>query len=243
VYAPRQGEASSGEKPALQGVSVMLDAGSHVAVVGSTGSGKTTLARLLCRLVDPSSGGVFLAGHDLRLVADDALRSVVALVPQEPFLFDTTVGENVLIGAPGASPDMVSAAFAALGLDDWLAGLPDGVDTRVGYRGEQLSAGERQLVALVRSWIAGPGCLILDEATSSVDSATDAAISRAFERLESGRTSVVIAHRLSTAARADRILVFEDGQLVQDGGHDALLKTEGAYARLWNDWIQANATS
>jgi ATP-binding cassette, subfamily B, bacterial len=240
-YPARPGDDTDNE-PALVDVSFHLEPGSHVAVVGATGSGKTTLARLLTRLADPTDGHVMVADVDLREVNDASLRHCVVLVPQEPFLFNTTVGDNVRMGQPDATPAELTAAFVDLGLEDWLAGLPDGLSTSVGERGENLSAGERQLVALARASVASPSCLVLDEATSSVDPGTEATLAEALERLANGRTSVVIAHRLSTAARADRILVFDQGRLVQDGSHDELVDADGIYAGLYASWLSATAS-
>ena len=228
-------------EPALRDVSFRIEPGSHVAVVGATGSGKTTLARLLTRLADPNEGQVTVAGVDLRQVNDLSLRHTVVLVPQEPFLFATTIGDNVRLGKPDATPGQMAGAFVDLGLQDWLAGLPDGLNTSVGERGENLSAGERQLVALARASVASPSCLVLDEATSSVDPSTESTLAQALERLANGRTSVVIAHRLSTAARADRILVFDQGRLVQDGCHDDLVAEPGIYAGLYASWVSATS--
>lgn len=240
-YQPRPGDTDAENQPALVDVSLHIAPGANVAVVGATGSGKSTLARLLTRLVDPTSGEVLINGLDLREIDDASLRRLVVLVPQEPFLFSTTIGENVLVGRPDADSAHVRTAFASLGLEPWLATLPDGLDTVVGERGEQLSAGERQLVALVRAAIAQPMCLVLDEATSSVDPATDAMLGDALSLLAAGRTSVVIAHRLSTAARADRILVFEQGRLVEDGSHHQLRAANGPYAALFASWLQSTA--
>ena len=240
-YPARPGDDADNE-PALRDVTFHLEPGSHVAVVGATGSGKTTLARLLTRLADPTEGHVLVADVDLRDVNDASLRHRVVLVPQEPFLFNTTVGDNVRMGQADATPEQLTAAFVDLGLQDWLAGLPDGLSTSVGERGENLSAGERQLVALARASVASPSCLVLDEATSSVDPGTEATLAQALDRLANGRTSVVIAHRLSTAARADRILVFDQGRLVQDGCHDELVDAEGIYAGLYASWLSATSS-
>ena len=240
TYPARPGEDDVTE-PALRDVSFRIEQGTHVAVVGATGSGKTTLARLLTRLADPNEGKVTVAGVDLREVNDLSLRHTVVLVPQEPFLFATTIGDNVRLGKPDATPDQLAGAFVDLGLHDWLAGLPDGLNTSVGERGENLSAGERQLVALARASVASPSCLVLDEATSSVDPSTESTLAQALERLANGRTSVVIAHRLSTAARADRILVFDQGCLVQDGCHDDLVAEPGIYAGLYASWVSATS--
>jgi putative ABC transport system ATP-binding protein len=227
--------------PALVDVSLRIEPSSAVAVVGATGSGKTTLARLLTRLADPSEGVVRVSGIDLRTVAFSSLRSTLVLVPQEPFLFDTTIAGNVRLARPSATDDDLRLAFVELGLEDWLGRLPDGLQTRVGERGEHLSAGERQLVALARAYVANPACLVLDEATSSVDAATEARLARALDSLSRGRTSVTIAHRLSTAARSDRVLVFERGRLVEQGTHAELVAAGGTYAALWASWLDATA--
>lgn len=242
-YQPRPGDEDLDREAALKNVSFHIASGEQVAVVGATGSGKSTLARLLTRLADPTEGRVLIAGQDLRHVDDRSLRSVIMLVPQEPFLFDTTIADNVRLGHPASSRAELAQAFADLGLDDWVNGLGDGLDTEVGERGEQLSAGERQLVALARASVASPSCLVLDEATSSVDPSTDATLGRALALLANGRTSVVIAHRLSTAARADRILVMDDGRLVEDGSHDVLVAAGGVYAGLYASWLDATATT
>ena len=167
--------------------------------MGATGSGKTTLARLLTRLADPDEGAVRIAGIDLRDVSMASLRRSLVMVPQEPFLYDTTIADNVRFGRPSADDDDVMLAFTELGLEDWIGGLGAGLATKVGERGDALSAGERQLVALARAYVANPPCLVLDEATSSVDALTETRLARALDSLARGRTSVTIAHRLSTA--------------------------------------------
>ena len=211
TYAYRDGQ------PVLHDIDVTVPAGAHIAIVGETGSGKTTFAKLLTRLADPADGLIEVGGVDLREVDPSSRRVAIRMVPQDGFLFDWTVRENVKVGRDGATDREVDAAFEELGLGDWVRALQDGLDTRAGERGEQLSVGERQLIALVRAQIADPGLLILDEATSAVDPATEARITEALRRLSAGRTTVTIAHRLSTAEHADRVLVFDGGRIVERG--------------------------
>ncbi|MDQ1445379.1 MAG: ATP-binding cassette, subfamily bacterial [Acidimicrobiaceae bacterium] len=230
------------DAPVLHDVWATVPAGAQAAVVGATGSGKTTLAKLLTRLADPDEGRIVIGGVDLRDVAPSSLRTSVVMVPQEGFLFDTTVLENVRFGRPAADDDDVRAAFAELGLESWVDALPRGLHTRVGQRGDSLSVGERQLVSLARAYVANPTCLILDEATSAVDPATEVRISRAVESLSRGRTSVTIAHRLATAERAQLVLVMDGGRLVEQGTHGELVRLGGVYAamhRRWSSGIEA----
>ncbi|TQK70704.1 MULTISPECIES: ABC transporter ATP-binding protein [unclassified Nocardioides] len=230
--------AYPGGPDVLSDIDLVVPAGQRVAVVGETGSGKSTIAKLLTRLMDPSRGRVLLDGIDLREVAESALRRSVVLVPQEGFLFDDTLAANVRYGRIGATEDDIREAADTIGLGDWLAGLPDGVDTRVGQRGEALSAGERQLVALLRAQLADPDLLVLDEATSAVDPELETRIGRALERLMSGRTSVTIAHRLSTAEAADVVVVVDRGRIVQHGPHAELVRqADTPYARLHASWV------
>ncbi|MEV5003030.1 ABC transporter ATP-binding protein [Nocardioides sp. LML1-1-1.1] len=232
------GFAYPGGSEVLSDIDLVIPAGQRVAVVGETGSGKSTIAKLLTRLMDPGRGRVLLDGVDLREISETALRSSVVLVPQEGFLFDDTLAANARYGRLGATSAEIEQAADAIGLGDWLAGLPDGVETRVGQRGESLSAGERQLVALLRAQLADPDLLVLDEATSAVDPALETRIARALERLMTGRTSVTIAHRLSTAEAADVVVVVDRGRIVQHGPHAELVAQEGtAYARLHASWV------
>lgn len=225
----------------LRDVDVRVPSGQRLAVVGETGSGKSTFVKLLTRLMDPTDGVVSVQGVDLRDVRTASLRRSVVLVPQEGFLFDDSLAANLRYGRPGASEAAMLEAIDELGLTDWLEGLARGLETRVGQRGEALSVGERQLVALVRARLADPALLVLDEATSAVDPATEVRLSRALRTLTSGRTSVTIAHRLATAQKADRVLVFDDGRVVEDGDHDDLLSRDGVYARLFSAWTVAQA--
>lgn len=225
----------------LSDVTVHIPAGGRVAVVGETGSGKTTFAKLMVRLLDPTRGAIRIGGVDLRQVSWSSLRSHVALVPQEGFLFGGTIADNVRYGRPGADDDQVAAAFRELGLDAWLATVPGGIHGDSGERGSNLSAGERQLVALARAWISDPDLLLLDEATSAVDPALDVQLRAAMDRLIAGRTSVTIAHRLATAEAADDVLVFDAGRLVEHGSHDELVVRNGVYAALYADWSTGTA--
>lgn len=220
----------------LTDISVDIPTGSRVAVVGETGSGKTTFAKLLVRLMDPTKGSVWVGDLNVREVGFDEMRYRVAFVPQEGFLFDDTVANNVRYGSPGSTDAEIWTAFHELGLGEWVQGLPVGLETPVGERGGNLSAGERQLVALVRAWISGPDLLVLDEATSAVDPALDVALRHAIDKLTEGRTSVTIAHRLSTAEGADEILVFDSGRLVERGHHRDLVESDGVYHALYQDW-------
>ena len=231
----------SDEPPVLTDVSVHIPAGQQVAVVGETGSGKTTLGRLVARLADPTAGSVLVGGVPLTRVRNADLRQRLTVVPQEPFLFEGTIEANLRFARPGITRDDLVAAVLQLDLADWLETLPDGLDTEVGERGAQMSAGERQLVALIRASLVDPDVLVLDEATSSVDALTEVRLARALEHLASGRTTIAIAHRLSTAARADRVLVLDHGRLVEDGTHAELVQASGAYSRMYEAWVAATS--
>lgn len=223
--------------PVLRDVELRFAAGVNAAIVGETGSGKTTLAKLLTRLADPTKGQIRLDGVDLRDVSRPSRSQAIRLVAQDGFLFETTVLENVRFGRPGATDADVLNAFESLDLGWWLEGLEDGIHTHVGERGDALSVGERQLVALARAQLADPGLLILDEATSAVDPETERALSKALAKLSEGRTTISIAHRLSTAEAADLVVVFDAGRVVQLGHHSELLEQGGVYGRLYESWI------
>jgi putative ABC transport system ATP-binding protein len=235
---PQSGQLASEatSAPALKETSVEIPARQRVAVVGETGSGKTTFAKLVTRLMDPTEGEVRIGGIDVRQVRFDSLRDRVVMVPQEGVLFRGSIADNVRMGRPEATDADLFATFERLGLSAWLNELAAGLETPVGERGSALSVGERQLVTLVRAAIAEPDLLLLDEATSAVDPATEVRISRALVELTSGRTVVTIAHRLSTAEAADRVLVFDKGQIVQDGTHAELVADDGVYGRLYASW-------
>ena len=238
-YAP-------GARKALDDVDLTIAPRLRVAIVGETGSGKTTFAKLVTRLMDPVEGRVLLGSDDagwvpLDEVAFDSLRDRVVMVPQDGFLFDATVADNVRYGRPGMTDREIVVAFEELGLGAWVDGLEDGVGTAVGQRGESLSAGERQLVAVARAYVADPDLLVLDEATSAVDPATERRLTRALDTLTDGRTTLTIAHRLSTAERADEILVVDAGHVVQRGTHADLVDAEGPYAGLHASWRRSSA--
>ncbi|MCL7455658.1 ABC transporter ATP-binding protein [Micromonospora echinofusca] len=231
--------AYPGGPPVLHDVSLEIPAKSRVAVVGETGSGKTTFAKLLTRLMDPTAGQVLLSGVPLERVRFASLRSRVVMVPQDGFLFDATVAENVRFARPELTDEQLAAAFTELGLADWLEGLPSGLHTPVGERGEALSVGERQLVALARAYVADPDLLVLDEATSAVDPATEVRLQRTLDAVTRGRTTLAIAHRLSTAQAADEVIVVDKGRIVQRGPHDELVRDpESVYGLLYASWLE-----
>ena len=231
------------DTPVLNSINLHVPGGQHIALVGPSGSGKTTLARLIARLADPTLGNVLLGGVGLTRVENADLRRRLIVVPQEPFLFANTIAYNLRFASPDATDAVLQDAFSDIELDDWLETLPNGIDTHVGQRGGSLSAGERQLVALVRAAVVRPDVLILDEATSSVDASTEVRISRALRKLALGRTTVSIAHRLSTAARAERVILLENGRIVEDGSHDQLIAKNGRYSRQYQTWVSSTQST
>ncbi len=233
------GYAYPGGPEVLRDVDLSITPRTRVAVVGETGGGKTTFAKLLTRLMDPTRGRVLLGDVDLTEVPFASLRSRVVLVPQDGFLFTASVADNVRFARPGLPDERILAAFDELGLADWIGSLPAGLGTQVGERGEALSVGERQLVALARAYLADPDLLVLDEATSAVDPATEVRLQRALEVATRGRTTIAIAHRLSTARAADEVIVIDRGVVVQRGPHEVLVAQAGStYAALYSSWLE-----
>jgi ABC-type multidrug transport system fused ATPase/permease subunit len=226
---------------AMEDIDLHVPPGQTLALVGSTGAGKSTFAKLVARFYDPQRGKVLVDGHDLRGVRQEALRRQLGIVPQEGFLFSGSVRENIAFGRPAASLEEIEDAAAAVGATEFIAALPEGIETQVGERGVQLSAGQRQLVAFARALLAEPRILILDEATSNVDVRTEKTIEKGLERLLAGRTAIVIAHRLSTIRRAGKIVVLDHGRIAESGTHDELINAGGPYSRLYGAWSENSA--
>jgi len=210
-----------------------------VALVGSTGAGKTTLAKLISRFYDPTAGRVLLDGADLRELDETTLRRAVVMVTQENFLFNGSVMDNIRFGRPDASERQAREAAQAIGAHDFIMSLPDGYDTDVGKQGGRMSAGQRQLVAFARAFLADPAVLILDEATSSLDVPSERLVQRALRTILADRTALIIAHRLSTVEIADRVLVMEHGRIVEDGPPDRLIRSDGRFAGLHRAWLES----
>ncbi|MEC9048361.1 MAG: ATP-binding cassette domain-containing protein, partial [Planctomycetota bacterium] len=232
---------SYGDDPVLRGVSVRAEAGQTVALVGKTGCGKSTTLDLLMRFHDPDSGAVLIDGRDLRELSLADYRRHTAVVSQDPFLFNTTLRENIACGRPGASQADVEAAAAAARIHDFIAGLPDGYDTVAGERGTNLSGGQKQRITIARAILRNPAILFLDEATSALDTDSEVAVQRALKELMRGRTSFVIAHRLSTIVDADRIVVLDGGRVLESGTHKELYERGGVYRGMFDKQTRAGA--
>ncbi|WP_404335774.1 ABCB family ABC transporter ATP-binding protein/permease [Sphingomonas sp. MMS12-HWE2-04] len=226
------------DREILKGVTLDIPAGSTVAVVGPSGAGKSTLARLMYRFYDVTGGGITIDGQDIRQVTQASLRAAIGIVPQDTVLFNDTIGYNIAYGREGAGPEEIAAAARGASIAGFIQALPQGFDTRVGERGLKLSGGEKQRVAIARTLVKNPPILILDEATSALDSRTEADIQATLEAIERGRTTIVIAHRLSTVVHADRIVVLEAGRVAEQGTHTELLRQNGLYAEMWTRQAQ-----
>jgi ABC-type multidrug transport system fused ATPase/permease subunit len=234
-------EAAATGPEVLHDVDLLVPAGSTLALVGPTGAGKSTVAKLIARFYDPLAGRVTLDGHDLRQVRLRDLRRAMGYVPQEGFLFSGSVADNIGFGRPEATRAEIEAAVRAVGAEPVLSAMPQGLDTEVGERGVKLSAGERQLVSFARAWLADPALLILDEATSNLDVVTEARLQQALRRLRQGRTTILIAHRLSTVVDADQVAIVEDGRVVEVGPPDELIERGGRFAELYGRWLAGAA--
>ncbi|NBO67619.1 MAG: ABC transporter ATP-binding protein [Actinobacteria bacterium] len=234
-------DSENDDLPVLRNIGLVIPARQHVALVGASGSGKTTLARLIARFADPTLGTVLLGGVNLKRIANDELRRRLVVVPQEPFLFADSIGSNLLFASPESGRQDLVRVIQQLELSDWIESLPNGIETFVGQRGTSISAGERQLVALARAALSNPDVLILDEATSAVDAIAEVRLAKALQALSQGRTTISIAHRLSTAARADRVIVLEHGVVTEDGSHEQLLQNNGEYAKIYAQWLSATS--
>lgn len=230
--------AYSSKESVLDGFSLEIAAGEKLAIVGRTGAGKSSIARLLCRFYEFQDGCIRMDGQDIRSMALDRLRASIGLVSQDPFLFPGTIMENIRYARPAATDAEVESAARSLGRGDWVDDLPAGLDSSTGHRGSSISMGQRQLVVLSRILLKNPALFILDEATSSVDPFTEAQIQEGLETVMVGRTAIVIAHRLSTVRFADRIIVLEQGRILEEGSHDSLLSAGGHYAQLYDAYFR-----
>jgi ATP-binding cassette, subfamily B, bacterial len=229
------------DAPVLPGLDLTIPAGQTVALVGATGAGKTTIARLMARFYDPGQGRVLLDGVDLRQLSEPSLRNEVVLITQENFLFSGSIADNIELGKPGATRAQIQAAAQAIGAHEFIRLLPAGYDEQVGKHGGRLSAGQRQLISFTRAFLAAPAVLVLDEATSLLDIPTEQLVQRALRTILGGRTALIIAHRLSTVQIADRVLMISGGRIVEDGSPDRLLAERGEYAALHESWQQSLA--
>jgi ATP-binding cassette subfamily B protein len=225
--------AYPGRETLFENFNLVIEPGQRVGLVGSSGSGKTTLSKLALRFIDIDDGAILIDGQDISQVAQSTLRQQITYVPQEPLLFHRSITDNIAYGRLGTSMEEVVQAAEASRAAEFVGDLPLGYDTLVGERGTKLSGGQRQRIALARAFLKRTPLLILDEATSALDSHSEALIQEALAELMEGQTAIVIAHRLSTVAGLDRIVVLEDGQVIEDGAHDELLERDGVYAALW----------
>jgi ATP-binding cassette subfamily B protein len=221
------------DREILKGIDFVVPAGHKLAIVGPTGAGKSTISRLLFRFYDVTQGGVTIDGQDIRDVTQESLRAAIGVVPQDTVLFNDTIRYNIAYGRPAASQEEIEYAARLAQVHDFVVTLPDGYDTRVGERGLKLSGGEKQRVAIARTILKDPRILILDEATSALDTGTEQDIQAALRAVSQDRTTLVIAHRLSTVVDADEIIVLSEGRVAERGRHAALLARDGLYARMW----------
>jgi ATP-binding cassette subfamily B protein len=226
-------DAAAGQDSLFEGFDLHVDSGRKIGLVGPSGGGKTTITRLLLRFVDIQRGSITVDGQDIRAIKQQSLRQAIAYVPQDPVLFHRSIKENIAYGKPKASDKEIIAAAKRSFAHDFIKALPDGYDTLVGERGVKLSGGQRQRIVIARAMLADAPVLVLDEATSALDSESERVIQQALWELMKGRTAVVIAHRLSTIQRMDRIVVLDEGRIIEEGSHKSLLRKNGLYARLW----------